>query len=209
MNTLLIGKELGIERIAREISVILINNINAELLVEDAKWNTLDSDLAVLRGVPYVPCVSNPVSAKNIHVGHKPSLIKAPVENYPNISVMSYAVNNSPFSPIDQGEINSVTTFIETMVLDGPYPKEDSSDYFIEKAEELVNRKIQRMVEAIHSVIFTRPTLNGLVLGIQKPPRVVITECLIRHETTMDNNNDYYWQMARLEYNINKDSIIS
>jgi hypothetical protein len=196
----LTGKELGLERIAREIQILLINNLNTALDVEDAKWTTLDQELNEALLIPYVKCTSDHVETKNFYVGHKPSLIEAPVE-YPNVSVMAYQ-NVPSRDQGDQYEGNTITAFIESMVIEGPYPQEPDGA-FNREAEDVVNRKVQRMLEAIHNVIVSNRTLGGIVFEITGPPTVIVTECLRRREGP-GSGPDYYWQMVRLEYTVNK-----
>ena len=205
-SVLLTGSEIGLELISREIAINLIQQINPALDAEDLRWNTLDAQLDSIRGVSTESYASEHVSPINIHVGHKPSLIIGPVENYPNIAVMSYAAGPSTNRPIDQGEDFQVRTSIETCVKAGPYDPEIVS---IDKAEELVNKRIQRMVEAIHFVVSKEANihLNGLITGYQGAPAIVITDCDKRSGSSDESNTMYYWQMARIEYTIFKPSV--
>lgn len=195
--TLQSSTDLGLELIARKIALLLISDINTELATVDAAWTTLDQELATAQGASYVACTSDTVAASNIHVGHRPSFIESPVTNYPNLSVMSYNMANSPYRNIDHGEDISITTFVEGMVKDGPFA---SDIEFNHQAEMFVNKKVQRMVEAVHKVISSNPTLGGLIDGFEGAPRIVVTECMRRQETTEGGDQDYYWQMFRMEY---------
>jgi hypothetical protein len=197
----LLAEELGMERFAREVLVLLAANLDTELDTQDAKWNTLDEELAIALGKEYIACASDKVLGENYVMGHKPSLIEAPIEKYPNIAVMSY----ESFPSSDQGDqYFGVTTslFVETMVIDGPY-KEGLPGQFSEFGEDLVNRKVQRMTEAINAIVAANRTLGGVAFEIGTPPRVRISDCFRRKENT-GSGADYYWQMARLEYTINK-----
>lgn len=199
MSTLLLGNELGNELIYREALMILTTTINAELTVQDNKWTTLDKDLAARLQIQYTPCISNKVEPFNFYSGHVPSLIFAPVTNYPNISVMSDQSNPSAFGG-DQWNATTIPLIIEALVIDGPYPV---SDDFNRVGEELCNRKVQRMAEAIHAVIGDNPTLNGLVQPIVQEPRVIWSECFRRAEET-SHGADYYWQGVNLTYLVDK-----
>lgn len=198
--SVLLGDELGLERFAREVLILMIDNLETELGVQDAKWVTLDQELAVKLQMDYVPCNSDPVLPRNFVMGHKPSLIEAPIEKYPNLAVMSYESFPSP----DQGDQYfgvTNTLFIESMVIDGPYDQ-GSPGVFDEYGEDLVNKKVQRMNEAIHAIICANRTLGGYAFEITNPPRSRISDCFRRRD--INSGADYYWQMTRLEYNINK-----
>lgn len=197
---LLLGKEVGTERIAHETLLLLINNLNAALLVEDAKWNTLDQSLAQALEIDWVPCVSNPVLKPNYYKGHHPSLIEASVLDYPNIAVMA----DQAMPSSDQGEGYEgfqVRLWIEAMVIDGPYDAQLKG--YERDGEDLCNRKSQRMMEATHNVLVSNRNLSGIVEEITDPPRAFVTDCLVRSEST-SYGSDYFWQMIRLEYVVRK-----
>lgn len=197
--SVLLGSEVGKERVAREALILLRNNLNDSLVEEDAKWETLDKELAQQLKIPYTKCVSNKVSPNNFYMGHRPSLIESSVDKYPNVAVMTYRGSASQ----DRGDHYvgyQLTMFIEAMVIDGPYKNNPN---FERTGEDLVNRKVQRMEEAIHNVMLSNLTLNGIVDEISSAPNILTTECFRRREET-SNGSDFYWQMTRLEYGINK-----
>lgn len=196
---LLLGNELGNERIYREALVILAGSLNAELDVQDAKWTTLDQELAAQLQIQYTPCNSTKVEPSNFYSGHVPSLIYAPVSKYPNISVMSDQVIPTNFGGDHYGTTR-LPLIVEALIIDGPYSVENA---FNRIGEELCNRKVQRMAEAIHAVIGDNPTLNGLVQPIVDEPRVIWSECFRRSEETT-HGADYYWQGVNLTYQIDK-----
>lgn len=198
--SLLLGHEIGMERVTREVIVLLTNNLGAALDTEDAKWVTLDQQLATLLHTDYVKCVSDKPSPENFHPGHRPSLIEAPIEGFPNVSAMAYqSLASSDIG--DQYEGSKITLFIEAMVIDGPYDPQTTG--FQVQGEDLVNRKVQRMAEAIHNVMISNRTLGGIVFEINDVPIVLVTECMRRRED-LGHGADYFWQMVRFEYRINK-----
>lgn len=191
--------EIGMEKIARETALLLIEHINDNIDDIDSLWNTLDQDLATQQGVPYEPCTSDHVRPDKIHVGHRPSFIESDEANYPNLCVMSYESGAGPYRNFDQGEDTSITFYIEGMVKDGPYQPEDP---FLEKGEVLVNKKVQRMVEAVHRILSANRTLNGLIDGFEGSPRVTVSDCLRRTNSTEAGTYDFYWSMFRIEYTV-------
>lgn len=198
---LLTEKGIGHERITREMLIVMVDNLNTQLGVEDAKWTTLDAELAQKLEIEYVPCLSNKVEKPNFYFGHRPSLIEAPVISYPNVSVYT----NRTVASADQGdhmEGFQISVGIEAMCIAGPYQQLHSG--FMREGEDLVNKRTQRMAESIHAVVLANRTLTGLVAPIGTPPRVDFSEVFTRNEGIGGQGAMYYWQMVRLEYFVNK-----
>lgn len=196
----LLGKEIGCERIAYETLTLLINNLNTAVDTEDAKWTTLDQTLATNLQIDYVACISNTVERRNFFLGHRPTLIEAPIENYPNVAVMA----DQAMPSADQGdwyEGFQIRLWIEAMVIDGPYDPLQVG--YERKGEDLCNRKAQRMTEALHNVVISNKSLNGVVEEITDPPRAFLSNCFVRSDET-SHGSDYFWQMVRLEYVVRK-----
>lgn len=192
------------ERVAREVALVLINELNDELAVVDASWQTLDQELAAAQGITYYECISDEVNPAFIHVGHRPSFIENSAEEYPNVCVMSYNAAGNEYSNYDQGEDMGITFYIEFMVKDGPYePQQD----FVEQGEILVNKKVQRMGEAIHRVVSKNNTLNGLISGYDGAPSVRYSDCMRRMDLTSSGDQEYYWAMGRIEYVVNREIV--
>lgn len=197
---LLLGKEIGTERIAYQTLLLLISGLNTALAAEDAKWSTLDLALAQALEIDYIPCTSNQVLKPHYYLGHRPSLIEASITEYPNVAVMA----DQAMPSSDQGEGYEgfqVRLWIEAMVIDGPYDPQVKG--YERDGEDLCNRKSQRMMEAIHNVLVSNRNLTGIVEEITDPPRAFVSDCLVRSEDT-SYGSDYFWQMARLEYVVRK-----
>ena len=204
MSSFVSSTDIGMEQIAREGALILIDQINDELAVTDAFWQQMDIDLAAAQGITYYECISDQVESRNVHPGHRPSFIERGAEDYPNINVMSFQSNPSGFSNYDQGEDVSVTFYIEFMVKSGPF-EPDPEGKFIEEGEILVNKRAQRMGETIHRIISGNKTLNGLISGFEGAPSVKYTDCMRRTDTTSGGEYDYYWSMGRIEYKVSRE----
>src|SRR4051794_38356702 len=157
--TLVDTTEIGMERIAREGLIVLIETLNDELPNQDAKWAPLDEELATLRGVPYEPIVNELVAPENFYPGHRPSLIKAPIDKYPNVSVMADRAGQAQDDNIDQISIYNDALVIELMA------KSSTS-------EEEVNSLARRMAEAVNICLMSSRTLRGVVNEFQGVPTV-------------------------------------
>jgi hypothetical protein len=59
------------------------------------------------------------------------------------------------------------------------------------------------MLEAIHNVMVSNRDLGGFVFEVGTPPRSQVSECF-RRRAEKGHGQDYYWQMVRLEYTVNK-----
>jgi hypothetical protein len=204
--TLLLGAEIGLERISHAAIVLLMANLETELTNEDAKWDTLDQDFALLRGVDYVGCTSDVPLSENFYKGHRPSLIEAPPSRYPNVAAIAYRSVKST----DQGDQyygHAISLGIEAMVIDGPYPQ-NADGSFDTDGEDLINRKSTRMMEAINAVFVKNRTMGGIIEEINDPPSTLVSECM-RKRGEKGHNDVYYWQLCRLDYTIPKVSSIN
>lgn len=192
MTTMVNSPTLGMERIAREAMIVLLETLNDEIPNQDALWAPLDQDLATLRGIAYVPIVLEPVADDNFYVGHRPSLIDAPVDKYPNVSVMADRAGQAPFDEVDQMDAYSIRMWVEVMVKSA-------------RDEEEVNARIQRMADAVNICMMSNPTLRGVVNGFDGPPDVQFTEVFPRKERT-SYGPEWMWQGARVEYAVIKEA---
>lgn len=192
MPTMVGSPTLGMERVAREALIILIETINDALPEQDDYWAPLDEELADLRGVDYAPITLEPVDLTNFYLGHQPSLIKAPVERYPNISVMADHAGTEGDNDYDQGEAYGLRVWVELMAKSVT-------------GEEEVNARIQRMTDAVNICMVSNPTLRGTIHGYDGPPSADIGEVFTRKERTT-YGAEWFWQGARLEYRVRKEA---
>lgn len=192
MTTLLIGKGFEAERIATEALTLLVNNVNAELTTLNTGLITHDKTVAALLKKPYIPVAPEPFKPQNCYLGHKPSLIEAPIENFPNLSVIIERVIPSEESDqFDQMHMYQDTMGVEVMVKS-------------EKDEDIVTKRMLRSIEAINNVLMENRTLNGAVLEIKDTPEVIITDCFIRRKNVGGVGPDFFWQAGRIEYHVDK-----
>lgn len=200
----LIDKGLGLERIQREAFLVLYNNLNQELAILQTAWTTLDQQLSTATGRDFNAITLEAVEEYNFHMGHRPSLIEAPIARYPNVSVMAYQSRVDGVTQIDQMVQLSDRLFIECMVKSPQYDTTtvEASDGQIE-AERVVNARIQRMTDAVNNVIQNNRSLNGVVQEISQVPNVIISDVFPRAEKT-SYGPMWLWQGSRLEYEVSK-----
>lgn len=202
--TQLIDKGLGLERIQREAFLVLFKNLNEEIGLLESAWTTLDNELAVETGRDFDAITLERVEDFNFHMGHRPSLIEAPIQRYPNVSVMAYQVRPEGVNQIDQMSQSLDRLFVEVMVKSPQYKTstEEATDGQVE-AERIVNSRIQRMTDAVNNVLQSNRTLNGTVQEIIGIPSVIISDVFPRASNT-SYGQPWLWQGSRLEYEISK-----
>lgn len=199
--SVLIDNSTGLERLGREVVMILHANLNDELDVVEAEWGPFDEEYASVVHKMYNPTNLEKIEDGRFYLGHVPSLIEAPIDAFPNVSVMGYQAQNSPVDSIDLYYGVAVNIFIEIMCKSGPYP--DINVAISDAGEETVNRRTSRTTDAVVSVINKNPTLNGLVAPIQTPPNITIFDVFKRHQNR-DRGPLFYWQGSRLEYRVTR-----
>jgi len=182
---------LGTELIQREALIVLFNYLNDMIVAMNSQW-TVEDDLfwaALNRGNEdwYV----EPIEDMNFFAGTIPSLINAPIANYPNVSTICY-IANPPGSSDDDGELYSNILAIEVMV------KSINS-------EQEVNSRIQKTLDAIHLTFMDNlenRTLNNTIPKLNAP-RQTVGDVFVRREKT-NIGDKWFWQGGVLEYAVNK-----
>lgn len=182
----------GIEETQRSALIRLFDGVNAAITEREAMGRVSDEALANHMGVTYVPLEVELIDNLNFYEGHRPSLIKAPIDKYPNLSI--WGVRATPHvesASSDHTNITNVLLFIEVMCK------------AIEEGD--VNKRLVRTVEAVNSVMQEDPTLGGGVTGFTSDPTLNLSDVFVRREQT-SYGDLWYWQGARLEYVVRKDS---
>jgi hypothetical protein len=199
--SILTDSSTGLERLGREVVMILHSDLNDELEATEAEWGPYDEEYAATVHKLYNPTTLERIQDGRFYLGHVPSLIDAPMDAFPNVSVMGYQAQNSSTDSIDLYYGVAVSIFIEIMCKSGPYP--DINVATSDAGEETVNRRTTRTTDAVVSVISRHPTLNGLVQPIQTTPSVTIFDVFKRHQNR-DRGPLFYWQGSRIEYRVTR-----
>ena len=199
--SILTDSSTGLERLGREVVMILHSDLNDELDATEAEWGPYDEEYAATVHKLYNPTTLERIQDGRFYLGHVPSLIDAPMDAFPNVSVMGYQAQNSSTDSIDLYYGVAVSIFIEIMCKSGPYP--DINVAISDAGEETVNRRTTRTTDAVVSVISRHPTLNGLVQPIQTTPSVTIFDVFKRHQNR-DRGPLFYWQGSRIEYRVTR-----
>lgn len=178
------------ELIGRSALMQLLASVNTEIAIHASAWAARDMELDSVRGLSYSPVELEAVAYEHMYHGHIPTLIDAPLELYPNLSVMASRVSDIPNGGWDQeGHLHRVELAVEVMVKSL-------------ESEENVNKRIQRTSDAVNQVILNDPTLRGLVSSTEFVS-VDVSDVFVRREEK-SRGPRWFWQGARLEYTIDK-----
>lgn len=196
-------KGVGLERIQREAFLVLFNSLNDELQILESAWATLDEQLATATGKTNIPITLERIEDINFYLGHRPSLIEAPISRYPNVSVMAYHGAPEPPNQNDHFSIYRARLFVEIMVKSERYEVNENDTEPLFEAERIVNARIQRTTDAVNNVLQSNKTLNGITTDTTLTRDVFISDVFVRDEHT-SYGNPWLWQGSRLEYEVSK-----
>lgn len=206
MTTIIGTPSTGSEQIQRAALYVLHKTINEAIGLVQAAWVASDTEHATVFGNTYIPTILEPIQNKNFHEGHRPSLINAPVDRYPNVAVMAYRATPAPGTDLfDHQENYRVSLAVEVMV-----------KAMSEEGEEVCNRRAHRLVDAVHVSLMANTTLGGLVSGFDGTPTTSVTELFTRKDRGGNDSGqrgartaygpEWFWQGGRLEYAVRKEA---
>ena len=188
---MLIDNRLGAESFQYRCFEALFRNINGEISVEQATGQQVDAAYNTLTGRNITPEVLEQFASANIHYGHRPSMIEAPVSEYPSLCVFSYRTSPSGQATDNTSKLN-IQIAVECIVKSDGYHEEDRSGV----GEEQVGRRIKRTAEAINNVM----QKHAATQAYSVPPPVVVWGEIFRRNEEAGSGQAYYWQGVRLEY---------
>jgi hypothetical protein len=193
--------DIGLERIQRAVAMLMLKSVNDEIDIQNSLWEPRDTEWFSVTGRPNPGFTVEHIAPDNVYSGTIPSLITSPPSSYPNLCVIAYV--GSPIgTQSDWTETYSITLALEFMV-------KSLTD------EEMVNARIQRTLEAGHSVLTSDENRripdfdgNSLVPQISSKPTVTISDVFVRH-TSSDPNDRSFYQHGSLTYRVDKFSSYS
>lgn len=207
--SLLLDGRVGMEDLQVQVYSIAQEQINAYVAAEETYGQALDTKLATyddyMREVG--PVTVERFDPRNIHNGHRPSMIEAPIDEYPSMSVMTMITMPNPVnSNADYGHSLSIRMAIEAIVKSGPY-REDRPD--VDKiGEDIVGRRIKRTAEAIFKMMDENRAVGGLFLPPDLPPTITIGDIFVRQEDGPSGTGSrWYWQGVRIEWLFAKQTV--
>lgn len=191
---------IGFELVGRAVRLLLLDGLNDEIDAQSRRWQSADSALQALGADEGVGQVDVPhVAPQNFHEGPHKSLIEAPPEMFPNVSVMAYAAVPAAQRSFDQVDSSEITLFVECMAISGPV-----SDGLEVAHESIVHRRIQRMTEAAGIVIERDRSLLGTVQALRTPPRGGVGNSSWLRPQKGGSGQKYIWHGSRLQYTVTR-----
>lgn len=194
MSTIDGSARIGLAELARAGMIVLAQTLNEAIEQENEYWVPLDEKLAEFREIDYSEILVEEVEKQNFYLGHNPSLIEAPVENYPNVAVDSDRTGSSGSDDLDHGSMFGNFLYIEFMV------KSLAS-------EEEVSARAMRMLDAINSCMMANRTLGGTAHELSDTPTAQLSDVFVR-DTETRYGDRWYWRGGRIEYTIYKLSMV-
>jgi len=186
---------LGLEEVQRAAFYILFERLNDAIGLVESYWTPLDEERSIRTGIPIPATTLERVLPGNFHEGHRPSLLRAPIEAYPNVAVMAFRATPGPGSDLfDHVDVYRDQLWIEMMVKSQ-----------IDEVE--TNRRAQRMAAAVNTCMIQNQSLEGIVSGLETGPTAVVSDLFVRKERT-SYGAEWYWQGARLEYSVRKETVV-
>ena len=185
----------GLEQAQRAAFLVLFDHLNDAIGFVESNWAASDQEFNIHVGLPPQGLVLERIEDQNFYEGHRPSLIQAPIEKYPNLcvwGVRSLPGDESPDS--DHTDIWNNLIYVEIMCKS-----------VVDEGE--VNKRTSRTAEAVHLVMINNPTLGGVMSGLDSEVNVSMSDVFIRRENT-SYGSVWFWQGARLEYVVRKDAVL-
>ena len=188
---------VGMEQIQRQAFYTLFDGLNSAIDVVSAEMADSDVEFSVHTGRTYEALEVQNIEPGNFYEGHRPSLIEAPLDQYPNCAIWATSAAAAEESQLfDHSQVFNTILSVEVMVKASP-----------EEGEEVVNKRTIRTIEAVHYAFMADPTLGGIVSSIGDEPSIDLSEVFTRKERTA-YGAEWFWQAGRLQYVISKTSNI-
>lgn len=199
------SNRVGLESLQLAIYKTIHANINNYIEIEETHGATLDAEIASASGRDPVGVTLERFDARYIHYGHRPSMIEAPIEEYPSMSVMAYMASPSATNMnADYGHSFTVKCAIEMIVKSGPYPPDDRAGI----GEDIVGRRLKRTTEAVHRLMDDNSSVGGLFMPPEMAPVITLGEIFEREEDGVAVlGSRWYWQGCRMEYTYLKQTV--
>ena len=188
---------VGLEVIQRAAFIRMYQHLNDAIDAVEQKWNVSDAALNEFLDLPADPIVVEAIDPTNFYEGHRPSLIKASIDRYPNVSM--YGVRSTPHP---ESALSDHTTIYNNLLYVEIMCKATDAE-----GEGILNKRLLRTCEAANQVMIDDATLNGVVTGMDEDLSLNVSDIFVRKEKT-SYGPEWLWQGARLEYVLRKDSVI-
>lgn len=188
---------LGTEEIQRAV----ITQIRAHLADEIAGlkdlWDARDRDYCAMIGAQFEPTIIPKVKDSNFYTGTKPSLVQAPLDRWPSITAFCGELVPAGDQPDHFGTLN-IPIYVEVLCAAGPVEQEEIYNAKGIVTEEILDRMLSRLTDAVHLCIMRNPTL-GILAGNLTPPSLITSQPFARAEEK-GTGTRYIFQGRQLSY---------
>lgn len=189
------SSKIGTELIQRQALLVLYDNLNTKINSMSSTWTSEDNTYWALLGRGTPGWTIETIDNENFYPGTVPSLLAAVAgvetpnpEKYPNVCTFAHR-GDPKNSSDDVGENYTLTLAVEIIVKS-----------FVSEVE--VNTRIQKTLEAAHSVLLANSTLYKTINRLPEP-MINIGDVYIRLDPR-DRNNRWYFQGGALQYRVDK-----
>jgi hypothetical protein len=195
-SSLLDTPTVGLEDLQRAAFYVFYEGMNNAINQIAEYWNPRDVQFDEVTGRTTAPTSIEPIPPGNFHEGHKPSLISANPDSYPNLAV--FALRADPSN--ESGSFDQMDSFSDLLMVEILVKGED---------EDTTNRRIQRTGEAVVLCLRRNPQFGGAVTGLESAPQLMISDLFaLRSPSQSGGYGDrYVWQGAQITFRIRKDSV--
>lgn len=183
----------AVEQIAWEIERTLLESYDDARMAVDRAAVAMDQERADLRGVAYVPIVTEPVPAENIHVGYLPSFVREDdhVGNYPLVAIEPTRVGpDAEDARQDQQDVFLDMVTIHVGAKASPA-----------EGEDVVYRRTVRMAEAVFYLVRTNTRLTRILRGMSNPMQGLLSEPW-KYPAEDGHGEEWWFRVCGQEYQV-------
>lgn len=148
------------------------------------------------------------VDPKNIYIGARPSLLQAPIDFWPSITIRCGDLRPARGAQGDQWDVFNCDLYIEVMCYGGPVDREHLHLQEGIDAEGSVNLQTHLLSGAVQMCIAQDRSLGGAIMAIQDPPSIHPSFPTAVPGDSQERTGDYYiYQGRQHHYVITRNSL--
>jgi hypothetical protein len=191
------------------VKIQIESNLEAECERQEAFWRNRILDLRRLSpdsrfSVPQI----QRVDSKNLYMGARPSLLQAPIEFWPSVTVRCGDLRPArDGAQPDQYDTFDCDLYVEVMTYAGPVDRDHLHLQEGINSEGDVNMQVHLLSSAVQMCIRKDPTFGGAIMPIQNPPIIVPSFPTALPGNDQERVGDYYhYQGRQLTYVVTRNS---
>ena len=194
-----IGWDDSSELIQRAAALQIIDNLPAQITIQQTLWEARDQDWATDTNRPMASTTIKSVNPRSVYLGHRLDLQVAPNDTLPAITVrcLDSAPSEDRVQP-DQYDSLELVLIVEVWVSSGPFddPVANQSD------QDQIDRQLHRLTAAVRGCINADRSLGSTTMGIQRPPRSRSSLPFVRKSDATNVGKKFLVQATELTYSV-------